>query len=325
MGCGNRDRAVTMESAPDPLALSADGTRFLHYHTPDMHIYYSENIIRSCENGLDMLIADGIFGMHPRDRNGQLYTIHGVCNGKVDVLFAITDRKSDSVYTMIWSTLFNVLEDAMGRQDLALYVEVDFERASIKAIRRLMPDSRVEGCAFHFARAWNRKRDELGLRMWSKWGRDVLRTTNIAETYHSCLRAALGAKQPSLRRLLDNAKSLGKLVHHERYPAADVSLRPRDIRRREKVSGEMERFRLRLLEQGEELTTREINRSMPKPQSVSCRNPSPTSRPVPANLTQFPTPSSLNSTATQDEKYVFYLNPAKQRVWVRPGAGFIND
>ncbi|VDP05041.1 unnamed protein product [Heligmosomoides polygyrus] len=212
MGCGNRDRAVTMESAPDPLALSADGTRFLHYHTPDMHIYYSENIIRrACENGLDTLIADGIFGMHPRDRNGQLYTIHGVCNGKVDVPlhFAITDRKSESVYTMIWSTLFNVLEDAMGRQDLALYVVVDFERA--------------------------------------------------------CLKAALGAKQPSLRRLLEhlyavNAKSLGKLVHHEQYPAADVSLRPRDIRRREKVSGEMERFRLRLLEQGEELTTREINR-----------------------------------------------------------------
>ncbi|VDP41799.1 unnamed protein product [Heligmosomoides polygyrus] len=268
MGCGNRDRAVTMESVPDSLALSADRTRFLHYHTPDMHIYYSENIIRrACDNGLDTLIADGIFGMHPRDRNGQLYTIHGVCNGKVDVplLFAITDRKSESVYTMIWSTLFNVLEDAMGRQDLALCVVVDFERASIKAIRRLMPDSRVEGCAFHFARAWNRKRDELGLRMWSKWGRDVLRTTNIAETYHSYLRAALGAKQPSLRRLLEhlhavNAKSLGKLVHHEQYPAADVSLRPRDIRRREKVSGEMERCRLRLLEQGEELTTREINR-----------------------------------------------------------------
>ncbi|VDP15968.1 unnamed protein product [Heligmosomoides polygyrus] len=38
-----------------------------------------------------------------------------------------------------------------------------------------------------------------------------------------------------------------------------------------------------------------------------------------ANLAQFPTPSSLDSIVTQDEKYVFYLNPAKQRVWVRPG------
>ncbi|VDO94867.1 unnamed protein product [Heligmosomoides polygyrus] len=228
MGCGNRDRAVTMESVPDSLALSADGTRFLHYHTPDMHIYYSESIIRrACENGLDTLIADGIFGMHPRDRNGQLYTIHGVCNGKVDVplLFAITDRKSESVYTMIWSTLCDVLEAAMGRQDLGLHVVVDFERASIKAIRRIMPGSSVEGC----------------------------------------LRSALGAKQPSLRTLLEhlhalNAKSLGKLVHYEQYPAADVSLRPRDIRRREKVRGEMERFRLRLLEQDEEVTTREITR-----------------------------------------------------------------
>lgn len=45
---------------------------------------------------------------------------------------------------------------------------LDFERASIKAVRRVFPGSRVEGCAIHFARAWNRKRDELGLRKFLK-------------------------------------------------------------------------------------------------------------------------------------------------------------
>lgn len=71
-----------------------------------MHIYYSEKIIRkACENGLDTLIADGIVSMHPnqREKNGQLYTIHGVCNGKVNVplLYAITNKKTEFIYIKI--------------------------------------------------------------------------------------------------------------------------------------------------------------------------------------------------------------------------------
>lgn len=38
-----------------------------------------------------------------------------------------------------------------------------------------------------------------------------------------------------------------------------------------------------------------------------------------ANLRHFSCPRSLDSIVTQDEKYVFYINPAKQLVWVRPG------
>ncbi|VDP11113.1 unnamed protein product [Heligmosomoides polygyrus] len=41
------------------------------------------------------------------------------------------------------------------------------------------------------------------------------------------------------------------------HPAAEVRLKPRDVRRRKKVSAEMERFRLRLLEE-EAPTTREV-------------------------------------------------------------------
>ncbi|VDP48303.1 unnamed protein product [Heligmosomoides polygyrus] len=51
---------------------------------------------------------------------------------------------------------------------------------------------------------------------------------------------------------------------------------------------------------------------MPKPHSVSCRNLSLASRLCHANLVQF---LNLDSIVTQDEKYFFHLNFAKQRVW----------
>ncbi|VDO84021.1 unnamed protein product [Heligmosomoides polygyrus] len=79
------ESAVTMEHIPEYLTTNADGSRFLQFQTDDMHIYFLEKVIRkACQNGLDTLVADGIFSMHPnqREKNGQLYTIHGVCNGK---------------------------------------------------------------------------------------------------------------------------------------------------------------------------------------------------------------------------------------------------
>ncbi|VDO85039.1 unnamed protein product [Heligmosomoides polygyrus] len=282
------EREVSMEYVPDHLALNPDGTRFLQYQTADMHIYYSEKIIRkACENGLDTLIADGIFSMHPnqREKNGQLYTIHGVCNGKVNVplLYAITNKKTEFIYTKIWTMLKEVI-DSTTDHDFNPRILLDFERASIKAAKRVFPGGTVEGCAFHLARSWNRKRDELGLRkflkgnersrrvtwfdgpfagMWNKWDKDILRTTNIAESYHSTLTRVMKNRRPPLRDLLEylhglNARSFGLLLHHEEYPAAEIRLRPKDLHRREKVRREMDRFRSRLSDPA--LTDRSIKR-----------------------------------------------------------------
>ncbi|VDO65634.1 unnamed protein product [Heligmosomoides polygyrus] len=82
----HRNRTVTMLSVPNSLAYLGS-ERFLHVHTQDMHIYYSVNIIRLAYNNLlEALVADGVFSMHPnvKEKNGQLYTIHGVCNAKVE-------------------------------------------------------------------------------------------------------------------------------------------------------------------------------------------------------------------------------------------------
>lgn len=121
-----------------------------------MHIYFSEKVIRkACQNDLDTLVADGIFSMHPnqRENNGQLYTIHGVCNGKVTVplVFALTNKKTEEVYAVIFSMLKDLEEAVECGPDLRILL--DFERAAMSAARTVFPGGRVEGYAFHLAHA----------------------------------------------------------------------------------------------------------------------------------------------------------------------------
>lgn len=75
-----------------------------------MLIYYTQEIMElACRNCLEVLVRDGMFSMHPcsKEKNGQLYTIHGVGDGNVHVplLYAITDNKTYSTYAAIYGEL----------------------------------------------------------------------------------------------------------------------------------------------------------------------------------------------------------------------------
>ncbi|VDO63799.1 unnamed protein product [Heligmosomoides polygyrus] len=243
----SRGVTVTMENIPKSLALHANGELFLQKRTSTMHIYYTQEIIElACRNGLGALVGDGMFSMHPctKEKNGQLYTIHGVCEGKVHVplLYAITNSKTYSTYAAIYGELKGALARVPGRHHLELRIILDYERAAIKAARRAFPRATIEGCAFHLARAWNRRGDqETWLRgpfagIWNKWNVKTLRTSNIAGTFHSNLLAEVKKKRPPLETLVKVLKSMtaqskAKLLHHQRHPYAPEPLRERDKRR----------------------------------------------------------------------------------------------
>ncbi|CAJ0597869.1 unnamed protein product [Cylicocyclus nassatus] len=77
---------ATLENQPDDLTKLDDGTQFLQLKLPGLYVYYSRKTIqKAVENGLVALVADGIHKLPPEElgKDGQLYTIHGVCNGGI--------------------------------------------------------------------------------------------------------------------------------------------------------------------------------------------------------------------------------------------------
>ncbi|KAK6034739.1 hypothetical protein COOONC_27758 [Cooperia oncophora] len=113
-------------------------------------------------NGLHSIVADGNT-LHPKPlgRQAQLYCVHGVCSEGVEVplLYCITSKKTEGIYLKIFDELeTNIVGDVPHR------IIPDSEKAVVTSARKTFPRESVEGCAFHLAQAWTRKRDHLGLR-----------------------------------------------------------------------------------------------------------------------------------------------------------------
>ncbi|EYB88407.1 hypothetical protein Y032_0248g99 [Ancylostoma ceylanicum] len=183
-----REVQATMEWIPNHLQFLWDGSLFVHRLEPTLHVYYNRSTIQvsinpsqicasprppkrftvllqmAAQNGLHALVADGVHSFQPRQlkRGGQLYTIHGVCSNGVEVplLYAISSRKTQQVYEII----FRHIRDELPAIPSNLRIVLDFERASIQAVKRVFPTATVQGCAFHLAQAWNRRRDLVGLK-----------------------------------------------------------------------------------------------------------------------------------------------------------------
>ncbi|CAJ0592984.1 unnamed protein product [Cylicocyclus nassatus] len=159
---------TTLENQPDDLTKLDDGTQFLQLKLPSLYVYYSRKTIqKAVENELVALVADGIHKLPPEElgKDGQLYTIHGVCNGGIDVplVHVLMKRKNQSVYDKV----FRMVKEELVNYDVNLEhlrIVIDFERAVLASIRKLFPPQCVEGCGFHLAQAWNRKALSPGLK-----------------------------------------------------------------------------------------------------------------------------------------------------------------
>ncbi|KAL6735804.1 hypothetical protein Aduo_006211 [Ancylostoma duodenale] len=235
-------REVNMEVITEELQNLPDGSRFLHIKRPDLHLYYSEEVVqKACENGINALIGDGVHKLNPKTapvhmEKGQLYTIHATCNGEMElpILYAVTRSKKVQTYRTIFGALKEVLDRFGAPQRLRILL--DYEKAAIKAARAIFTESVVQECAFHLAQAWNRQSAFLGLRqyvagknmhtvpaknswitskkktwlrgtfkdLWCKWDIHELRTANSAEAFHSKLCKLLNSRiHPPFEDLLE--------------------------------------------------------------------------------------------------------------------------
>ncbi|RCN41343.1 hypothetical protein ANCCAN_12726 [Ancylostoma caninum] len=127
-------RNVNMAEVPDDLRLLPEGSDFLQLQQPDMHIYYSKELIKlACDNGLQVLVGDGVHKLNPRNTpvrmdKGQLYTIHAVCNGETEVpiLYAVTRSKTKATYR----TIFRKLKEELTQHGAVdgIRIVLDFEK-----------------------------------------------------------------------------------------------------------------------------------------------------------------------------------------------------
>ncbi|RCN36028.1 hypothetical protein ANCCAN_18095 [Ancylostoma caninum] len=118
---------------------------------------------KACRNGLFALVGDGVHNYQP-PKMAQLYTVHAVCDGGIEIpiLHAVTAKKTVATYEKIFSHLRPHLQ-SHGIPERRLRIILDFEKAALRAAHKVFPDAKVEGCGFHLAQAWTRRRNFLGL------------------------------------------------------------------------------------------------------------------------------------------------------------------
>ncbi|XP_057324038.1 uncharacterized protein LOC130666788 [Microplitis mediator] len=110
--------------------------------------------LASCEEWF----SDGTFKTVPTLFN-QLYTIHGMKNGKtLPLVYILTPRKSKSIYKQFLTVLKNKLEDVRATRMM-----VDFERSYINAFTECFPKIDIAGCYFHMTQCVWRKIQHYGL------------------------------------------------------------------------------------------------------------------------------------------------------------------
>ncbi|EYC14694.1 hypothetical protein Y032_0039g108 [Ancylostoma ceylanicum] len=209
------------------------------------------------DTGMTALIGDEVHKLNPKTPNrmdkGQLYTIHAVVRGGVEVpiLYAIARRKNFATYT----TIFSRLKEVIGEHRLRIVL--DFEKAAIRAAKEAFPDAVVQGCAFHLAQALNRMAEELRLRRFIR-GKKRVRAVFFPRKQMLSRRT-----NPPFDELLEslhalNTEALGKLLFLQENVHFSKPLRRRDRIRRQKITEAMADFR-NTYEAGTYITTDTIN------------------------------------------------------------------
>ena len=155
-------KAADDDIIPEELLRTPRGGNIITISDKDLgiHIITTEgnlNMLRDAEHWF----ADGTFDCAPEGY--QLYTIHMLINQSnktIPLVYCILKNKDAITYN-------RVLELLMERRVLNPHsILVDFENASINALRVFFPDADLQGCLFHFGQCVWRKVQALGLQAW---------------------------------------------------------------------------------------------------------------------------------------------------------------
>lgn len=108
--------------------------------------------------------ADGNFGLAPKNFL-QLYVIRiGKYNEFFTVLFCLLEKKTQSIYEIMFHAILSVCEKNNLFPD-PLYLKVDFEKALINAAKNVLGEHlTINGCFYHLCQSTHRKLAELGLK-----------------------------------------------------------------------------------------------------------------------------------------------------------------
>lgn len=114
-----------------------------------------------CE--LREFFADGTFFICPKPFK-QLFSIHGEMNSTVNktniipLIFALMSDRKQSTYEI----LFHLIKSRITEWNPAKFT-IDYERATMNALKKVFPDLAIHGCYFHYVKNIQKKADKLSL------------------------------------------------------------------------------------------------------------------------------------------------------------------
>jgi len=98
-------------------------------------------------------VCDGMFEMCP-DTAYQLHTLQGFYEGKVaPLVWALLPYKVHATYEELFKAIHDAMVNTFGDAGSKHMFLLDYELAAIRALRVILQDAVLKGCAFHFQQA----------------------------------------------------------------------------------------------------------------------------------------------------------------------------
>jgi hypothetical protein len=133
-----------------------------------MLVFFAETDLDSLLTA-EFVLCDGNHKYNPPEfhKPGELYTLHTIIKGECHpFLFALTKKLDTEAYRIIFHTLRQAMVSRFGHvgnltQCTWLF---DYELSAMIACKDIFNPVKVQGCSFHYSKAINSKRDELGMK-----------------------------------------------------------------------------------------------------------------------------------------------------------------